>query len=160
MFDFVVRDESFQLYLNAKLHQHARRLLMRHEESIYRRKHRHDASFQRARRSSRASIAGAHSVDESSIIMTSSACITRSPFTVTVTFVLILEDCERPMRALISRDAGSNTGCKKRASRTIPRMAHRSIPHFVLANSSASGPATCAASSSMTEPGSNDLPGK
>ena len=56
-----------------------------------------------------------------------SARITRSSFTVTVTLALTFEDCEREIAAVISSDAGRNTGCRKRASRTIPKMAHLSI---------------------------------
>src|SRR6185369_12668943 len=101
-------DTSSQLDLHAYLHQDARRFLVRHEESIDRREHGHDASFQRARRSLRASIAAVHSADDSSIIITSSACITRSPFTPTVTVVLMLEACERDTTAVISSSAGRN----------------------------------------------------
>src|SRR6185436_18600184 len=98
------------------LHQDTRRLLIRYEESVDRGKHRHDASFQRARRSFRASIAAVHSADDSSIIITSSACITRSPSSATVTLKVIFEVCERDTTAVISSDAGRNTGCRKRAS--------------------------------------------
>src|SRR5215208_2614563 len=164
LFEITPRDPAFQLDLDTQLHQNTRRLLIRHEKSVNRREPGcvcfHEASCQRASRALRASIACTHSADVSIIIITSCACMTRSPFTATVTFVFMFEDSARAISARNSRLAGRKTGCKNRASRTIPRMAHRSIPSCVLANSSANGPDTCAASSSMSEPGNNGTPGK